>query len=88
MKHYDIDEFFSNKPNPITTAIDKKIDLLYDFCILRRSKKLGCDAREHILRTILAQYSSEYTLSNALHPILVGDITLNEFIKSKETIVL
>jgi hypothetical protein len=86
MKHYCIDDFIRNTSDTFATTIDKKISLLYDFCILRRSKRLGCDTREHILRTILSQYSNEYAISNAIRPILMGDITLNDFIKSKEII--
>lgn len=48
MKHYELDEFINDEHNlytahtePKADLIDKKVSLLYDFCILTKKKLQG-----------------------------------------------
>ena len=79
MKHYQADEFLYDDtlPDTKTDAIEKKVSLLYDFCVLTKHKGKP-DVREQAVRELLAQYSTEQQMSNVLHPVLVGDSTLNK----------
>lgn len=79
MKHYCVDEFTRNcRPDDLSTVINKKVNLLKDFCILRLH-----DKREPVLREVLAQYKSEYEITTALHNIIIGHTTLDTFIAQK-----
>lgn len=87
MKHYQVNEFIQNcTDNDIPNAVDKKVSLLYDFCILRRRRN-SSDARETAVREWLSRYPSETQMSNALHTILVGDTTLNNTLKKAGYII-
>lgn len=84
MKYYDISEFIQNSSeNTIADAVDKKISLLYDFCILRRLRGKSYDDRETYVRQWLSTYKSEHHMTVALHNILVGNTTLNNVLKQK-----
>lgn len=84
MKYYDISEFIQNSSeNTIADAVDKKVSLLYDFCILRRPRGVSCDKREKYVREWLFTYTSEHQMTNALHGILIGNYTLDNVLKQK-----
>lgn len=82
--HYQANEFIYDGvvPDPIDVAIEKKISLLYDRCILRKTKN-GSDIREGMLRKILSEYKSERALTVALHDVVFCNITLDTFLKQK-----
>lgn len=78
-KYYYVDEFVRKcQPDDLDTVIDKKINLLKDFCILKLH-----DKREYALRKALAQCKSEYEITAALHDIIIGNKTLNEYLTQK-----
>lgn len=82
MKHYDTEEFFGNsKPTTLKDEVEKKISLLYDFCILVRQKSRIYDAREEALRKILLGCKSITSMSNIVHDLLVGNCTLNSLLR-------
>lgn len=80
---YNIDEFIGTESTecPKDEIIDKKVSLLYDLCILL-GKKHG-DDREKAVRELLASYGNEQQIDNAIHPIIVGNCTLNQTLKRK-----
>lgn len=83
MKHYDIEEFISSNSKSTDTLediIDKKIALLYDFCILRRRKYEKRDSREQLLRDVLSKYETESRITSVLHDVLMYHITLDELL--------
>ena len=82
-KYYQCNDFlFESMPDPIDVAIDKKVSLLYDLCILVMHKK-DRDARETTLREVLAHYNSERALTTALHDIVLGNKSLDTFLAQK-----
>lgn len=83
MKHYDVDEFLFNFEDcPLPKAVDKKISLLYDFCILTK-KHSHTDNREAAVRLLLGRCSDEYAMTHLLHNVLVGHCTLDELLDKK-----
>ena len=70
MHQYQTEDFlYEALPDPIDIAIDKKVNLLYDLCILRKTKKdrkMLADEREAALREVLSEYTNEKQLDNAL----------------------
>ena len=71
-------------PNTLEEEVDKKVSLLYDFCILRsKSHRPRNDRREPTVRQMLMECGSAIRMDNALHPVLRGDCTLNELLKRK-----
>lgn len=66
--HYEINE----DVNPI----DKKIEVLKDFCILNSRSK----TQEKAVRDILANCQSETQMDQKLYNVLRGTETLKEFI--------
>ena len=83
MRHYQTDEFlYDTLPNPVDIAIDKKVSLLYDLCILCKTKT-NRDAREAALREVLSHYNSERALTNALHDVVLGNKTIDTFLIQK-----
>lgn len=87
MKHYTIDEFLNDTTtdNSIDTAIDKKVSLLYDFCLLKRSKDRTADGREAAVRAYLERYCTEAQLTRALYDVLHGKTTINQLLKGAYT---
>jgi len=80
MKHYLVDEFIQDTQNHTKAdLIDKKVSLLYDFCLLR-TFQCKPDRREKAVREFLAKYSTEAQMTRVLHCVLVGDKTLNELL--------
>ena len=81
---YNVDEFlgFSHSFNNLSMSVDKKISLLYDFCILRH-KNGRRDARERAVEAWLSSCKTETQIDNAIHPLLVGDVELNDVLTQK-----
>lgn len=83
MRHYQAEEFIgATKPDTKETIIEKKISLLYDFCVLttRRGKP---DEREKAVRDLLAHYRTEEQITNAVNPLIRYTKTLNEALKER-----
>jgi hypothetical protein len=87
MKHYEINDFINPVTEPAEVCAEKKISLLYDLCILTvtygQGKRLRKDPREHALREVLSHYCSETEINNALHDIVYGNKTLDQFLAQK-----
>ena len=85
MLEYNIDEFIGEEETPTTyeNEVDKKISLLYDFCILHKRKYQRPDEREDAVREFLRSYGSPILLDNAVRNILVGNCELDETLKRK-----
>jgi hypothetical protein len=83
MKHYQVDEFVTTvNADPMDVAIDKKVSLLYDLCVLVNNHNTR-DSREVALREVLSRYNSEHSLTTALHDVVVGKTALNTFLEQK-----
>lgn len=87
MRHDRIDDYTNPVTEPAEVVADKKVSLLYDLCILttRRGsdKRLVKDPRESALREVLSHYCSETEINNALHDVVYGNKTLNQFLAQK-----
>lgn len=84
MTEYNVDEFIGvEAPTTYEEEVDKKVSLLYDFCILHKRKYQKPDEREDAVRNFLRSYNSEVLMDNAVRNILVGNCTLNEALKRK-----
>ncbi len=88
MKHYETDDFINPTTECAEVCAEKKISLLYDLHILKgrinkNGKRLGKDARESALREVLSHYCSETEINNALHDIVYGGKTLDQFLAQK-----
>ena len=82
MKHYETEEFFDNsKPTTLKDEVEKKISLLYDFCILAKQKTRVRDAREKALRKILLDCKSITSMSNIVHDLIMEKCTLNAVLR-------
>lgn len=62
--------------------INEKIELLYDFCILRYRRRKP-DARENAVRELLEECGTESRMQNALHDVILERITLTELLQKK-----
>ena len=62
---------------------EKKINLLYDFCILRRNGRKP-DAREATVRQILIKCGSEHKMTALLHGVLRDRCTIDDIICKAE----
>ena len=83
MPEYLVEEFTSkSEPCPLNEQIDKKVSLLYDLCILRR-KGMNEDEREQAIRELFASYGSEIAMDNVVRSLIMGNYTLNDFLKRK-----
>lgn len=85
MPEYIVDEFIGINAEPTTyeNEVEKKVSLLYDFCILHKRKFKQPDEREAAVRKLLHSYGSEVLMDNAVRNILIGNCTLNEALKRK-----
>lgn len=88
MAKYKVDEFLDIEEEfvPIVLAdeVDKKVDLLYDLCILRRTKaKGGVDDREEATRKLLLECPTLISIDNTVHGVIVGKYTLDQLLKSR-----
>lgn len=87
MKTYRIDEFISpgiKTTDTLEDVVDKKISLLYDFCILKRDKYTKKDQREELVRTMLTECGTEQRITALLHDVLADRISLDELLKRNE----
>jgi hypothetical protein len=84
MSHnYQCNEFiFDSNPNPVDVAVDKKVSLLYELCVLVMNKEHH-DPREDALRKVLSNYTSERSLTTALHDVVVGNKPLDTFLAQR-----
>lgn len=87
MAQYSADEFNGlerkYEPYTLTKEIDKKINLLYHFCILKCKSTGEADTRELATRKMLLNCPSLISIDNALRGVLVGKCTLDELLKTK-----
>jgi hypothetical protein len=76
----------------VEDVVDKKINLLYDFYILKQSKTHRfTDPREGEVRRFLTNLgnqhsnveSAEYAMTAALHSVLRGDKTLDQMLNGR-----
>ena len=67
----------------MTEIINEKVDLLYDFCILRHRRGNKEDARENAVRQMLKKCGTETRMQIALHDVLMDKITLSELLQQK-----
>lgn len=86
MAHYTIDEFLNDTADDtnINTVVDKKVSLLYDFCVLRH-RGTSADSREAAVRAYLKRYCTEAQLTRVLHDVLVGNKTVDQLLKGAYT---
>jgi uncharacterized protein YqgQ len=81
---YDVDEFLgTNEPTTYETEVEKKISLLYDFCVLHKRKYQKPDEREVAVRELFRSYGSAVVMDNAVHDILVGKDELDRLLIRK-----
>lgn len=86
MLEYTSEEFLGfedNTPTKYDEEVEKKISLLYDFCILHKRRYQTQDEREDAVREFLRSYNSEVLMDGAVRDILVGNCTLDEALKRK-----
>ena len=81
MKHYKVEEFLMNsKPGKFADEVEKKISILYDFCLLRRRKQEP-DAREDMVRDLFLKLKSMDTVSGIVRDLQFERITINELLR-------
>lgn len=87
MRHDRIEDYTNPVTEPAEVVADKKISLLYDLCILtarhKGGKRIGKDPRETALRGVLSHYCTETQINNALHDVVYGNKTLDQFLAQK-----
>lgn len=86
MAEYCVDEFVFAEVEPSTFGdeVEKKISLLYDFCILKkRFKRSQPDEREEAVRQLLHSYKTPTAIDNAVRGVLTGNYSINEMLKRK-----
>jgi hypothetical protein len=66
------------------SLVDEKIELLKDFCILRR----GATKQEEAVRNILATCDSEIQMEQKLYNMLHGKETIKEFISKNHMLLM
>ena len=81
-KYHTAEDFLCTKVEPKEDIIEKKINMLYDMRILRKTPR-SRDPREKAVRDVLASYQTEIGISNALHDIVRGDKSLRQFLVEK-----
>ena len=87
--YYSVDEFNGNQNDmymqDTNSLVEKKVNMLYDFCILRRRKgrwgKELSDSREDAVREMLAACGTERAMTIRLHDVLKGDCSLDSILK-------
>ena len=67
----------------MTEIINEKVDLLYDFCILKHRRWGKPDNREDAVKKMLTECGTEFRMQNALHDVLMGRIKLTDLLKQK-----
>lgn len=85
MPEYNVDEFIGLNVEPTTydDEVEKKVSLLYDFCILHKRKYRKPDEREVAVRKLLQSYGSSVLMDNAVHDILVGKCNIDDTLARK-----
>lgn len=63
----------------MTNIIREKIELLEDFCILKRKN----DERRALVRKALKQCGTEYRMEQMLHDVIRGNITIETVLARK-----
>lgn len=85
MKHYTIDEFLTNEADTdINSVIDKKVSLLYDFCLLTHHRGLS-DSREDAIRAYLKRYCTEQQITSVVSDLTHGNKTVDQLLKGAYT---
>ena len=81
-------EMLGSNAEPCTLGdeVDKKISLLYDFCILKHKRFRKPDDREVAVRKLLSQYQSEYSMTRAIRPVVLGEYKLDDLLRKKGVI--
>ncbi len=67
----------------MTEIINEKVQLLYDFCILRHRRGGKEDSREDKVRKLLANCGNEHRMQIVLHDVLVDKIKLTDLLEKK-----
>ena len=65
----------------VVNPIDEKVELLKDFCILRK----GATNQEKAIRAILGNCKTEIQMEQKLYNVLRGNESLKELIQREET---
>ena len=83
MAQYNIDEFIAGGvcTDTVDTIVDKKVSLLYDFCILTRDKYTHVDSREHEVRALLTACGTEERMTILLHDVLACRTTIDDLLR-------
>ena len=85
MPEYNVDEFLGINVEPTTyeDEVEKKVSLLYDFCILHKRRYAQADEREEAVKALLRSYGSPIAMDNAVRDMLMGTQKLNDTLKRK-----
>ena len=89
MLEYCANEFLGMDitPNTLAEEVDKKVSLLYDFCILhQKSHRPRDDRREPLVRKVLMECNSEQHMTRVLRPVILGECTLEDLLQHKGVI--
>ena len=77
---YRVDEFLRDDDIPETyeNEVEKKISLLYDFCILHKRRRCQQrDEREKAVRALLLSYGDANKLNKVVRDIITGEQSIN-----------
>ena len=77
---YRVDEFLRDDDIPETyeNEVEKKISLLYDFCILHKRRRCQQrDEREKAVRALLLSYGNANKLNKVVRDIITGEQSIN-----------
>ena len=79
MQTYGVDEFTNavNEDCTLNEIVDKKINLLHDFYIIKGESQAN-DVRE-----LLSSCGTEIQMDNIIHDVLVGNTTIEAMLKYK-----
>lgn len=81
MAKYTTDEFLGkSEPTTLKKEVEKKIHLLYEFCVLQRNSRAR-DSREKALRKILLSCKNEIMMSNIVTDLTRGKCTLDALLR-------
>ena len=81
MKQYKVEDFLcKSKPMKFQDEVEKKISILYDFCILRKCKKEP-DVREELVRDLFLKCGSIDTVEGIIKDLQRELYTVNKLLK-------
>ena len=81
---YVASDFLARYTNDtVSDIINKKVSLLYDFCILTHGRKRKPDPREDTIRQLLADCGNESRMTIVLRDVLIGRVTVDELLEKK-----